>query len=115
MALMCEECKCSTYLNEETDMYSCESGCACCNDPDYESDWDQHVRIMKQIREYVKLTHLSLMQDSDEIQKQLDKYGFEDDMESDEYRQLEIQDIYLNGKIIATDHILKYLDGVANV
>jgi hypothetical protein len=107
MAMMCEVCKCSAYYNDELDMYSCENGCACCNDPDYESDWDAHTRIMKQIREYVKLTHLSLSQDSDEIQKQMDD---EKDLESDEYRQLEIQDIYLNGKIIATDHILKYLN-----
>ena len=104
---MCEECKCSTYLNEDTGMYSCENECACCNDPDYESDWDQHLRIMKQIREYVNLTYISLMQDSDELEKEMLE---EEDLESDEYRQFEIKDIYLNGKIIATDQILKYLD-----
>jgi hypothetical protein len=64
---------------------------------------------MKQVREYVKLTHLSLMQDSYKLEKQMLE---EEDLESDEYRQFEIQDIYLNGKIIATDHILKYIDNV---
>ena len=87
MALMCEECKCSTYLNEETGMYSCENECACCNDPDYESDWDTHLRIMKQVREYVNLHFISLNQDNDRINKELDSM---EDMDSDEEKFKEI-------------------------
>ena len=109
MALMCEECKCSTYLNEETGMYSCENECPCCNDPDYESDWDTHLRIMKQVREYVNLHFISLNQDNDVINKELDAIV---DMDSDEYKFKEIEDISVSGQIIATSHILKYIDNV---
>jgi len=112
MAMMCEECKCSTYLNEETDMYSCENECPCCNDPDYESDWDTHLRIMNQVREYVKLHFISLNQDNDRIQQELNDI---EDMDSDEYKFKEIEDVSISGQIIATCHILKYLDEVANV
>ena len=107
MALMCEECKCSTYLNEDTGMYSCESGCACCNDPDYESDWDTHLRIMKQVREYAKLHLLSLEQDSTKLIKQMNDI---EDMDSDEYKDLEIEDISLNGQMIGVSHLLRYMD-----
>ncbi len=35
MAVMCEECKCSIYLEEQPDgtkkYGSCENGCPCCN------------------------------------------------------------------------------------
>jgi hypothetical protein len=32
MAIMCEECKCSIYLDDNTGDYGgCESGCPCCN------------------------------------------------------------------------------------
>lgn len=106
MALMCEECKCSTYLNEETGMYSCESGCACCNDPDYESDWDTHLRIMKQIIEYAKLHKLSLLQDSQKLGEQMDATP---DMDSDEYKQLEIEEISVTGQMIGVDHILQFI------
>ena len=103
MAMMCEECKCSTYLDEETGMYSCENECPCCNDPDYESDWDQHLRIMKTLREYAKLHILSLEQDSAKLQSEMNLI---DDMDSDEYKDLEIEDISLTGQIIATRHLL---------
>lgn len=39
MAIMCEECKCSIYLEEQPDgsmeYGGCESGCDCCNDPNW--------------------------------------------------------------------------------
>ena len=31
MASMCEDCKCSTYYDEEKDSYHCENECVCCN------------------------------------------------------------------------------------
>jgi hypothetical protein len=31
MAAMCEECKCSTYYDEDKDTYHCENECVCCN------------------------------------------------------------------------------------
>ena len=106
MALMCEECKCSTYLNEETGMYSCESGCACCNDPDYESDWDIHLRMMNQVREYIKLYKTSLEQDLEQLNKEASLIWDDGN---------EIEEVSLNGQILATNHILRYLDEVANV
>ena len=100
MAMMCEECKCSTYLDEETGMYSCENECPCCNDPEWESDWDAHLRIMNQIREYIKLHKLSLEQDKESLNKEY----------TDSY------DYVLNeGQIMATSHILDYIEEVTNV
>lgn len=31
MASMCDDCKCSTYYDEEKDTYHCENECVCCN------------------------------------------------------------------------------------
>ena len=109
MALMCEECKCSTYLNEETGMYSCESGCACCNDPEWESDWDIHTRITNQIVEYIKLHIVSLEQDSKQINSEM---GEIEDLDSDEYKTLEIEDISNNGQLIASRHLLSVVNDI---
>lgn len=106
MASMCEECKCSTYYNDELDMYSCENECPCCNDPNYESDWDVHLRIMKQIKAYIDLTILSLNQDSNKLQEEMDSIQ---DLNSDEYESLEIEDISLNGQIIGLIKVQNYL------
>ena len=59
----------------------------------------------KQLIEYMKIHLISLEQDQDDVQKQLDDM---EDMECDEYRQLEIEDIYLNGQMSGIRHILKY-------
>ena len=48
MALMCDECKCSTYYNEETGLYSCENGCPCCNDPEWVSDSELLAKKLKE-------------------------------------------------------------------
>ena len=57
--------------------------------------------------EYIKLHLISLEQDSEEIQKQM---GFYDDYDCDEYKDLEIEDISLNGQMIACYHLLGVLD-----
>ena len=57
--------------------------------------------------EYIKLHLISLEQDSEELQKQM---GFYDDYDSDEYRDLEIEDVSLNGQMIACYHLLGVLD-----
>jgi hypothetical protein len=31
MASMCDDCKCSTYYDEEKDTFHCENECVCCN------------------------------------------------------------------------------------
>ncbi len=47
-------------------------------------------------------------QDSEELQKQM---GFYDDYDSDEYKDLEIEDISINGQMIACYHFLSVLEG----
>lgn len=58
-------------------------------------------------KEYLKLHLLSLEQDSEEINIQMMN---NDDLESDEYQSLEIEDISLNGQIIACNHLLGVLN-----
>lgn len=58
-------------------------------------------------REYLKLHILSLEQDSEFLEKQMDEYV---NYEDDDYRTLEIEDISNNGQIIACYHLLRVLD-----
>jgi hypothetical protein len=58
-------------------------------------------------KEYIKAHIISLEQDSEELQKQM---GFYDDYDSDEYESLEIEDVSLNGQMIACYHLLGVLD-----
>jgi hypothetical protein len=51
----------------------------------------------------MKLHLISLQQDADEVQAEMDKY---EEMESNEYQALEIEHISLNGQWIATNHLL---------
>lgn len=54
--------------------------------------------------EYIKLHLISLEQDSQHLQNLLD--DFEGDFDSDEYRELEIEDIRNGGEMYATQHLL---------
>jgi hypothetical protein len=58
-------------------------------------------------KEYIKAHLISLEQDSEELQKQM---GFYDDYDSDEYKDLEIEDISLNGQMITCYHLLEVID-----
>jgi hypothetical protein len=53
--------------------------------------------------EYMKLHLISLEQDSAHLEKEMDTY---EEFESNEYQSLEIEDISINGQIIATAHFL---------
>lgn len=53
---------------------------------------------------YIKLHILSLEQDSMELNKEMDTY---EDLDCDEYKSLEIEDISLNGQISSMYHILQ--------
>jgi hypothetical protein len=53
--------------------------------------------------EYMKLHLISLEQDSEALQAEMDLF---EEMESNEYQSLEIEDISINGQIIATRHFL---------
>jgi hypothetical protein len=57
--------------------------------------------------EYTKLHLISLEQDAAHIQKQLDDTV---EFDTDEYRDLEIEDISNNGQIIATRHLLETME-----
>ncbi len=65
-----------------------------------------------QFIEYMKLHLISLQQDADAIQEEMDAY---EEMESNEYQALEIEHVSLNGQWIATNHLLSVaLDIMAN-
>jgi hypothetical protein len=59
---------------------------------------------MQSFIEYMKIHLISLHQDADELQDKLD--NFEGDLDSDEYRELEVADIVNTGEIVATQHLL---------
>jgi len=61
--------------------------------------------------EYMKLHLISLEQDSERIQKAMDEYS---NYEDDAYRELEIEDISLNGQYIATAHLLSVATDIMN-
>ena len=105
MASMCEICKCSTYWNDELDMHSCENGCECCNDPNYESDAEMHYRIMKQIKSYIDLSILSLSQDINSIYEQMESL----DPNSKDYAELDFEYNFLSGKGSGMLQILDYI------
>ena len=65
-----------------------------------------------QFLEYMKLHLISLEQDSEKIQEEMSQ--FEYNMDSDEYETLEIEDISLNGQIIATRHLLSVATDIMN-
>ena len=64
-----------------------------------------------QFLEYMKLHLISLQQDADAIQKEMDSY---EEMESNEYQALEIEHISLNGQYIATQHLLSVATDIMN-
>ncbi|NDB58438.1 hypothetical protein EB001_08330 [bacterium] len=57
--------------------------------------------------EYTKLHLISLEQDAAHIQKQLDDTV---EFDTDEYRDLEVEDVSNNGQIIATRHLLETME-----
>jgi len=62
--------------------------------------------------EYLKLHLISLEQDSERVQEEMSQ--FEYNMDSKDYQSLEIEDISLNGQIIATQHILSVATDIMN-
>jgi hypothetical protein len=59
--------------------------------------------------EYMKLHEISILQDADKLQKLMDE--FEGDYDSNEYRDLEIEDMHNTGELIATRHLLSVAEG----
>ena len=59
----------------------------------------------------MKLHLISLEQDSDKIKSEMNLI---EDMNSNEYWDLEIEDISLNGQMIATSHLLSVATDIMN-
>jgi hypothetical protein len=59
---------------------------------------------MEEMIAYMELHLLSIEQDADKLDKLM--RDFEDDYDSDEYRELEITDMNNTGELIATSHLL---------
>ena len=89
------------YTDDENAM------CHNCNEEGYVELETRSSKFM----EYMKIHLISLEQDSEKLQKQM---SLIDDMESDEYESLDIEDISLNGQIIATRHILSVATDIMN-
>jgi hypothetical protein len=66
--------------------------------------------MTNQLVEYMKLHLISLEQDSELVQEEMSQ--FEYNMDSKDYQSLEIEDISLNGQIIATRHLLSVADDI---
>jgi hypothetical protein len=64
---------------------------------------------MTQFIEYMKIHLISLEQDSEKLQSEMRMI---DDLNSDEYWDLEIEDISLNGQMIAIAHLLSVAEGM---
>lgn len=67
---------------------------------------------MNELIEYMKLHLISLEQDSELVQEEMSQ--FEYNMDSKDYQSLEIEDISLNGQIIATRHLLSVATDIMN-
>jgi hypothetical protein len=59
---------------------------------------------MNALIEYMKIHLISLQQDAEMLQDKLD--NFKGDLDSDDYRELEIADIVNTGEMSATQHLL---------
>ena len=79
--------------------------CGTCTAEAYES------RSTKLI-EYMKLHLISLEQDSEKIWNAMDQI---DDLNSDEYESLNIEDIRTNGQIAATRHLLSVASDILGI
>ena len=63
---------------------------------------------LREFEEYIRIHLISLEQDSEELQKQM---GFYDDLDSDEYKDLELEDVSTTGQILACYHFLSVIEG----
>jgi len=67
---------------------------------------------MNQLIEYMKIHLISLEQDSEELQMELDRT---EDLDSDEWETANIEDIRLNGQISATRHLLSVATDILGI
>ena len=67
-----------------------------------------YVQRVEALINYLELHLTSLYQDAEKLSKLLDEY--QGDLDSDEYRGFEIDDITNTGEIAATQHILSVVN-----
>jgi hypothetical protein len=60
--------------------------------------------MFNQLYEYMKLHEISLLQDAEKLEHMMN--SFEGDLDSDDYRELEYEDIVNTGELIATRHLM---------
>jgi hypothetical protein len=60
--------------------------------------------------EYIKIHLISLEQDAEKLSNLMD--NFKGDLDSDSYRELEIEDIVNTGELRATQHLLSVAEGM---
>jgi hypothetical protein len=60
--------------------------------------------MLEEMIAYLELHEISLLQDADKFQDLMD--SFDGDYDSDEYRDLEIDDYHNTGELMATRHLL---------
>lgn len=65
---------------------------------------------LNQLLEYIKIHAISLEQDAEMLQDKMD--SFTGDLDSDEYRDLEMEDIINTGEMKATQHLLSVADDI---
>jgi len=70
---------------------------------------DMKVKI-DSFLEYVKLHEISLLQDAEKLQHMMD--SFEGDYDSDDYKELEYEDVVNTGELTATRHLLSVATGI---
>ena len=68
---------------------------------------------MNPLIEYMQLHEISLCQDAEKLQKLMDEFPG-GDLDSDEYRELEMEDIINTGELRATRHLLSVAYDMVN-
>ena len=95
---------------------SCGAGMLYTEDEDvtcYKCDQEEYNKLetrSSKFIEYMKIHLISLEQDAEMLQDKMD--SFTDDLDSDEYRDLEIEDVINTGEMKATQHLLSVAEGM---
>ena len=79
----------------------------------YRCDQEEYNKLetrSSKFMEYMKIHLISLEQDAEMLQDKMD--SFTDDLDSDEYRDLEMEDVINTGEMKATQHLLSVAEGM---
>ena len=95
---------------------SCGAGMLYTEDEDvtcYRCDQEEYNKLetsSSKFMEYMKIHLISIEQDAEMLQDKMD--SFTDDLDSDEYRDLEMEDVINTGEMKATQHLLSVAEGM---